>query len=117
MDDGASDRTVSTSVARTGHESRREAAETEGRRGFSQVRATQAYPQRYVKEAERENPRRSRGSADAVEVHEESERQTKGGRPVSTGILRSSGHVELLGSRKTSGKMQLPIKNWHSQLN
>ena len=28
----------------------------------------------------------------------------KGGRPVSTGILRSSGHVEFLGTRKTSGK-------------
>ena len=26
-------------------------------------------------------------------------------------------HVELSGTRKSSGKMQLPIKNWHSQLN
>jgi hypothetical protein len=41
----------------------------------------------------------------------------KGGRPVSTGILMPSSHVELSGSRKSSGKMQLPIKNWHSQLN
>jgi len=42
---------------------------------------------------------------------------TKGGRPVSTGILMPSSHVELSGSRKSSGKQQLPIKNWHSQLN
>jgi hypothetical protein len=41
----------------------------------------------------------------------------KRGRPVSTGILMPSSHVELSGSRKSSGKMQLPIKNWHSQLN
>ncbi len=39
------------------------------------------------------------------------------GRPVSTGILRSLSHVELSGTRKSPRKMQLPIKNWHSQPN
>jgi hypothetical protein len=39
------------------------------RRGFSQVRATQAYL-RYVEETEREKPRRARGSAAAVGIHE-----------------------------------------------
>ena len=39
------------------------------RRGFSQVRATQAYL-RSVEEAEREKPRRARGSAAVVGVHE-----------------------------------------------
>ena len=42
--------------------------------------------------------------------------EKKGGRPVSTGVLKSLSHVELSGSRKSSGKMQLPIKNWHSRL-
>jgi hypothetical protein len=36
------------------HRCRSEAAETEGRRGFSEVRATQAYSLRYVEEAEQE---------------------------------------------------------------
>ena len=40
------------------HACRSEAAETDGRRGFSQVRATQAYLQLYVEETEREKPRR-----------------------------------------------------------
>ena len=44
------------------HEYRSEAAETEGHRGFSQVKPTQAYL-RSVEEAERENPRWARGSA------------------------------------------------------
>jgi len=51
------------------HECRLEAAETEARRGFSQVRATQAYL-RSVEETEREKPRRGRGSAAVVGVHE-----------------------------------------------
>lgn len=41
----------------------------------------------------------------------------KGGRPVSTGILTPSSHVEISGTRKIPGKTQLPIKNWHSQPN
>jgi hypothetical protein len=45
------------------------AAETETRRGFSQVRATQAYLQS-VEETEREKPPRARGSAAGVGVHE-----------------------------------------------
>jgi hypothetical protein len=44
------------------HECRCEAFETEARRGFSQVRPTQAYSES-VEEAEREKPRRARGSA------------------------------------------------------
>ena len=48
------------------HACRSEAAETDGRRGFSQVRATQAYLQLYVEETEREKPRRARGSAAAA---------------------------------------------------
>jgi hypothetical protein len=51
------------------YEFRSEAAETEVRRGFSQARTMQAYPLRYVEEAEREKPRRARVSADAVGVH------------------------------------------------
>ncbi len=42
--------------------------------------------------------------------------EKKEGRPVSTGVLKSLSHVELSESRKSSGKMQLPIKNWHSRL-
>jgi hypothetical protein len=51
------------------HECRREVPEADGRRGFSQVRVTQAYL-RSVEEAEREKPRRVRGSAAAVDIHE-----------------------------------------------
>ncbi len=47
------------------HECRREAFETEARRGFSQVRPTQAYRQS-VEEAEREKPRRARGSDEII---------------------------------------------------
>jgi hypothetical protein len=56
-------------IARTIHECRREAFETEARRGFSQVRPTQAYWQS-VEEAEREKPRRARGSDDVAGIHE-----------------------------------------------
>jgi hypothetical protein len=56
-------------VARTIHECRREAFETEARRGFSQVRPTQAYRQS-VEEADREKPRRARGSDDVAGIHE-----------------------------------------------
>jgi hypothetical protein len=56
-------------LARIIHECRREAFETEARRGFSQVRPTEAYMQ-YVEKAEREKPRRVRGSNDVVGVHE-----------------------------------------------
>ena len=51
------------------HECRREAFEPEARRGFSQVRPTQAYWQS-VEEAEREKPRRARGSDDVAGIHE-----------------------------------------------
>jgi hypothetical protein len=51
------------------HECRREAFETEARRGFSQVRPTEAYMQS-VEEAEREKPRRTRGSDDVAGIHE-----------------------------------------------
>ena len=47
-------------LAQTIHECRCEAFETEARRGFSQVRPTEAYSQS-VEEAEREKPRRARG--------------------------------------------------------
>jgi hypothetical protein len=57
------------SSARIIHECRREAAETEARRGFSQVRPTQA-DLRSVEETEREKPRRARGSAAVVGIHE-----------------------------------------------
>jgi hypothetical protein len=56
-------------LARTIHACRREAFETEVPRGFSHVRPTQAYLQS-VEEAEREQPRRARGSDDAVGIHE-----------------------------------------------
>src|SRR5207245_7341082 len=55
-------------LAQITHGCRSEAVETEARRGFSQVRTTQAYPQRYVEEGEREKPRRPRGSAAAVGI-------------------------------------------------
>jgi hypothetical protein len=51
----------STRLARMIPEGRREAFETEARRGFSQMRPTQAYLES-VEEAEREKPRRARGS-------------------------------------------------------
>jgi len=51
------------------HECRREAFETEARRGFSQVRPTEAYIQP-LEEAEREKPRRTRGSDDVAGIHE-----------------------------------------------
>jgi len=51
------------------HDCRREAFETEARRGFSQMRPTQAYWQS-VEEAEREQPRRARGSDDGAGIHE-----------------------------------------------
>src|SRR2546430_14018794 len=60
------ERKVRKDQARIIHGCRSEAVETEGRRGFSQARATQAYSQRYVEETEREKPRRTRGSAAAV---------------------------------------------------
>ena len=56
-------------LARVIHECRREAFETEARRGFSQVRLTQAYLQS-VEEAEREKPRRVRESDDGAGIHE-----------------------------------------------
>ena len=43
-------------LARIIYGCRSETAETEGRRGFSQVRTTQAYSLRYVEETEREKP-------------------------------------------------------------
>jgi len=51
------------------HECRCEAFEPEARRGFSQARPTQAYWQS-VEEAEREKPRRARGSNDVAGIHE-----------------------------------------------
>src|SRR5688500_1609736 len=51
------------------HEYRREAAETEAWRGFSQVRATQA-DLRSVEETEREKPRQAMGSAAVAGIHE-----------------------------------------------
>ena len=62
--------TLSTqSLARAIHESRREAFETEIHQGFSQVRPTEAYVPS-VEEAEREQPRRARGSDNGVRMHE-----------------------------------------------
>ena len=56
-------------LARIIHECRREAFETEVRRGFSHVRPTQAYSQS-AEEAEPEQARRTRGSdAGAVFVN------------------------------------------------
>ena len=57
-------------LARIIYGCRSETAETEARRGFSQARATQAYSQQYVEETEREKPRRARGSAVVVGIHE-----------------------------------------------
>jgi hypothetical protein len=51
------------------HECCREAFETEARRGFSQVRPTEAYVQS-VEEAEQEKPSRARGSDDVAGIHE-----------------------------------------------
>ena len=73
LDDLATHKTLDqgregVSRARIISERRREAAETEARRGCSQARTTQAYSLRYVEEAERERPRRARGSVAAVDV-------------------------------------------------
>ncbi len=56
-------------LARIIHECRREAFETDARRGFSHVRPTQAYLQS-VEEAEREQPRRARGSDAGAGIRE-----------------------------------------------
>ena len=56
-------------LTRTIHECRREAFETEARRGFSQVRPTEAYMQS-VEEAEREKPRQARGSDAVAGIHQ-----------------------------------------------
>ncbi len=56
-------------LTRTIHECRRESFETEARRGFSQVRPTEAYMQS-VEEAEREKPRQARGSDDVAGIHQ-----------------------------------------------
>jgi hypothetical protein len=56
-------------LARTIHECRREAFETEARWGVSEMRPTQANAQS-VEEAEREKPRRARGSDDVAGIHE-----------------------------------------------
>jgi len=58
-----------TPLARIIHECRREAFETEARRGCSHVRPTQAYLQS-VEEAEREQPRRAKGSDAGAGIHE-----------------------------------------------
>jgi len=55
-------------LARIIHECRREAFETEARRGFSHVRPTEAYLQS-VEEVEREKPRRARESDDEAGIH------------------------------------------------
>jgi hypothetical protein len=60
---------VKATPARIIHGCRREAAETEGRQGFSQVKTTQAYSQQYVEEAEREKACRPRGSDAAVGIY------------------------------------------------
>jgi hypothetical protein len=60
---------VFSSLAWIIHECRRELFETEARRGFSQVRPTQANAQS-VEEAEREESRRARGSDDVAGIHE-----------------------------------------------
>src|SRR5207248_120502 len=57
-------------LARVIQENRRETAEAAVRRGCSQGRATQAYSLQYVEENEREQTRRARESAVAVDVHE-----------------------------------------------
>ena len=56
-------------LARIIHECRREAFETDARRGFSRVRPTQAYVQS-VEAAERERPRRARESDDEAGMTE-----------------------------------------------
>ena len=56
-------------LARIIHECRREAFETDARRGFSHVRPTQAYLQS-VEEAKREQPRWARGSDVGAGIHE-----------------------------------------------
>ena len=66
---GITESRYGVSLARIIHECRREAFETEARRGFSQVRLTQAYLQS-VEEAEREKPRRVRESDDGAGTHE-----------------------------------------------
>ena len=56
-------------LARIIHECRREAFETEVRRGFSHARPAWAYSQP-VEKAEREESRRASGSDDGADMHE-----------------------------------------------
>jgi hypothetical protein len=53
-------------LARIIHGCRREAFETEARRGFSQVRPTQAY----LQSVNEKQPRRARGSGDGADIPE-----------------------------------------------
>ncbi len=62
-------RGISCGLTRIIHECRSEPFETEVSRGFSHVRPTKAYLQS-VEEAEREKPRRARGSDDGAGIHE-----------------------------------------------
>ena len=64
-----SSRPSSLLLARIIHECRRDAFETEARRGFSHVRPTQAYSPS-VEEAKREKFGRARGSDDGAGIHE-----------------------------------------------
>ena len=59
------DALLSAWLARIIHECRREVFETGARRGFSQVRSTQAYVQS-VEEAARKKPCRARGSDEPI---------------------------------------------------
>jgi len=56
-------------LARIIHACRRETFKTEARRGFSQVRPTEAYVQS-VEEAERDNPCQAGESDDIADIHE-----------------------------------------------
>ena len=92
--------------ARIIHECRREAFETEARRGFSQVRPTQAYC-RSVEEAEREKPRRARGSDDVAGIHESSGpgsgRSRRAGEEQAAGVtVELARAVRLVGASRSA---------------
>jgi hypothetical protein len=87
-------------LARIIHEYRREAAETEAWRGFSQVRATQA-DLRSVAETEREKPRQAMGSAAVAGIQELS--------GLGCAIVRYAHPVDYQASYATSQESVPPV--------
>ena len=85
-------------LAQSIHECRREAFETQARRSCSRVRPTRAY-RRSVEEAEREQPRRARGSDAGAGIHESSGLAGCGKNPPAAFATHVNGEASLVRGR------------------